>query len=152
MKLTTLLALLLVTAASMAQNPGSLPDSIKTYTILVMKAEKGIMQKMYNRNLQTAFSGTYTGPFELIGKKDLEDPKYADLSKYRYTVNYYETGSIRQEERKPNGQYIEKVVPFMDIVFHDRLMKKDLNRPGISTTTYIDAMRQPGKLLEKKDK
>jgi len=149
MKIFALLIFVSIAICTKAQNPGSLPDSIKSYTLLVMKAEKGIAQKLYNKKIEDAFSSTYKGAFELVGKKDLDDPKYADLTKYRYTVNHYQTGSTRHSERKPNGQYVEKDIPIFDVVIYDRLMKKELNRPGIQTSTYIDAMRQLGKLLEK---
>lgn len=150
MKLLLLISAFLSAGFVYAQNPGSLPDSAKSYTILVMKAEQGIMQKKYNRELQEAFEKHYTGPFELVGKKDLESEKYADLSKYRYTVDYFKTGEtiIRERDSKLPNHIIEHKTITVDIVFHDRLNNKDLNRPGIQTSTYIDALRQLGKMLE----
>lgn len=73
MKVFFLLLMLLPVLRSQAQNPGSIPDSIRSYTILVMKAEEGIMQKHYNKGLEKAFRQYYKGSFELVGKQELED-------------------------------------------------------------------------------
>jgi hypothetical protein len=152
MKLLIFSILILSAFFTNAQNPGSIPDSIKSYTILVMKAEQGIMQKKYNRELEDALGKYYTGTFELVGKKDLEDAKYADLSKYRYTINYFQVGKYVMRDREANGHIKEREIGVYDVVFYDRVMKKDLNRPGIEESTYIGAMRKLSKMLEQKAK
>ena len=149
MKSLLLIVSVMVAGFVHAQKPGSIPDSVKHYTILVMKAEQGIMQKRFNHVLENYFKKTYTGPFELVGKKDLEDAKYADMSKYRYTVNYYKTGEKTMRRQDFKGNWFDDKIAVMDVVFHDRLNNKDLNLPGIESGTYYQALEELGTMLEK---
>jgi hypothetical protein len=145
MKTKLLFSLLLIGFFATAQNQGSIPDSIKNYTILVMKADQGIMQKMYNKNLGNAMGEYYQGPYELVGKKDLESPNYADLTKYRYTINYVQVGSIT------SGQ-TGRDEAIYDVCFYDRLQQVYLNKPGVQSVSYIGAVRRFSKLLAQSTK
>lgn len=145
MKIKFLFCFFFIAFIAGAQNQGSIPDGIKGYTVLVMKAEQGILQKHFNKNLGNAMSEYYKGPYELVGKKDLESASYADLTKYRYTIDYVQTGSI------PSGQ-TGREVPIFDVRFYDRLNQTYLNRPGVQSNNYIGALRKFSKLLEKNTK
>lgn len=122
---------------------GSVPDSLLApgQVLLVMKAEKGMMQNAFNKKLREALAEHYTGPFELVGQQELESAAYADAAKYRYVVNY------KRDDR------FEKVsdYTYADLVFYDRLLKKELQRTGYVRGSYITLLRELGKYVSKRD-
>jgi len=146
--LLTLLLFSVPVTFNVIQAQGAIPADLRNGTILIMKAEKGIMQKSFNKKLQKAFGDYYDGPFELVGKKDLEDPKYADSSIYRYVLDAVMVDKTEHITRTATGQST-RTTYIMDVFFYDRLEKKKLPRTGYIASTYITSVRQLAKHLKK---
>ena len=122
---------------------GSVPDSLLApgQVLLVMKAEKGMMQTAFNKKLYEALAEHYPGTFELVGNEELAGAAYADATKYRYVVNF------KRDDR------FEKVsdYTYADLVFYDRLLQKELQRTGYVRGSYITLLRELGKYVSKRD-
>jgi len=66
----------------------SIPVDLRNpkYVLLVIKDEGRWLSGRDNRAMKRFMTKWYKAPFELINKKSLDDPKYADTDKYRYYI------------------------------------------------------------------
>jgi hypothetical protein len=121
-----------------------------------MKAEHGVMVKLFNKRLTQAIETHYDGTYELVGKEDLKDPKYADLNKYRYTVNAMELNRSTTTERRSfsNGGVSQSssTSVTVDLFFTDRTTGNKLNKTGFESSSYITSLRDLGLYLSKYQK
>jgi hypothetical protein len=67
-------------------------------TLLVAKHKRG-----YDKVLDKEFKKYYTGDYLLIDAKEINDPKFQDIKKYRYLFDGYQSTSTFTDYSKSNG-------------------------------------------------